>query len=124
MRLGMYILRLFKLSSNSLRSTLYFTKINLRYVTFLNHSPFGLFHKNLIFPVGVLHLLNCIFQCRIPESSNPLPLCPSRPLPLEHNRQSRMVQQLNQPHPNNSWVEEAQKPSTGQAPPPAASTLL
>ncbi|MBD0313100.1 MAG: hypothetical protein ICV86_09495, partial [Microcoleus sp. T3-bin5] len=30
-----------------------------------------------------------------------------------------MVQQLNPPHPKNSWVEEAQKPSTGHAPPPA-----
>jgi len=35
-----------------------------------------------------------------------------------------MVQQLNPPHPKNSWVEEAQKPSTGHAQPTAASTLL
>jgi len=35
-----------------------------------------------------------------------------------------MVQQLSPPHPKNSWVEEAQKPSTGHAPSPAASTLL
>ena len=51
-------------------------------------------------------------------------LSPSRPRTLEHNRQSRMLLLLNPPPPKNSWVEEAQKPSRGHAPPPAASTLL
>gem|GEM_PF-2732394 len=80
--------------------------------------PMPYAHEYLIF------LKKAIFQCRIPHSSNPLPLSPSGPLPLGHNRQSRMQQQLNGSHPKNLWVEEAQKPSTGYAPPTAASTLL
>ena len=77
MRLGLYILRFFKRKSNSLRSTLYFTKINLKYVTFLNHSFFGLFHKNLIFPVGCsafikLHYFNAVFPTHQILSPSPL----------------------------------------------------
>lgn len=77
MPLGLYILRLFKLSSNRLISTLFFTKINLIYVTFLNHSPFDLFHKNLIFPVGCsafikLHYFNAVFPSHQILSPSPL----------------------------------------------------
>jgi hypothetical protein len=72
-----YILRFFKIKSNSLTSTLYFTNINLKYVTFLNHSPFGLFHKNLIFPVGCsalikLHYFNAVFPTHQILSPSPL----------------------------------------------------
>ena len=82
MRLGLYILRLLKLSSNSLRSTLYFTKINLKYVTFLNHSFFDLFHKNLIFPVGCAAFIKLHISMpysRVIKSSPPLSFSPSPP---------------------------------------------
>ena len=77
MRLGLYILRFFKRKSNSLRSTLYFTKINLKCVTFLNHSFFGLFHKKLIFPVGCsafikLLYFNAVFPTHQNLSPSPL----------------------------------------------------
>src|SRR5919202_2277980 len=70
----MYILRFFKRKSNSLTRSGYFTKINLKYVSFPNHSPFGLLHKNLIFPVGCsafikLYYFNAVF----PTHQN---LCP------------------------------------------------
>ena len=125
MRLWLYILRFFKRKSNHLTSTLSFTKINLKYVTFLNHSFFGLFHKNLIFPVGCSAFIkqlyfNAVFPTH--QILSPSPLLALSPSNIIDNL--GWCSSLTRPTLKIHGWKKAQKPSTGHAPPPAASTLL